>query len=265
MSVIRWIGGFLGFITSGSPLGALAGYALGRLFEKGLDDVNEGGQGTIGAQSQARGGAKGQEGQRNSFLFSLLALSAYIIKADGRVMHSEMEVVRRFLHNNFGETAVNEGERILLNLFDYQKRVGTALFQRTIHEACEQISSNMAYSQRLQLFSFLVMIAQADGSVPQEEITALRDVATHLGLSSSDVNSILNLRDSSDNIDAAYAVLGITSSATNEEVKAAYRAMALKHHPDRVAALGDDVRRAAEKKFQEINRAKEQIYKARGM
>ena len=51
----------------------------------------------------------------------------------------------------------------------------------------------------------------------------------------------------------------------NDEVKAAYRKMALKHHPDRVGTLGDDVRKAAEKKFQEINNAKERIFKARGI
>ena len=60
-------------------------------------------------------------------------------------------------------------------------------------------------------------------------------------------------------------ILGISPNATNDEVKAAYRKMALKHHPDRVSTLGDDVREAAEKKFQEINNAKERIYKARGL
>ena len=55
------------------------------------------------------------------------------------------------------------------------------------------------------------------------------------------------------------------SATTDDEVKAAYRKMALKHHPDRVSTLGDDIRKAAEKKFQEINDAKERIYKARGL
>lgn len=48
-------------------------------------------------------------------------------------------------------------------------------------------------------------------------------------------------------------------------MKAAYRRLALQHHPDKVATLGEDVRKAAEKKFKEINDAKEKIFKARGI
>ena len=69
----------------------------------------------------------------------------------------------------------------------------------------------------------------------------------------------------SDSLEDAYKVLEISSSATDAEVRAAYRSLALKHHPDRVATLGDDIRKAAEEKFQQINAAKERIYKARGM
>ena len=83
------------------------------------------------------------------------------------------------------------------------------------------------------------MIAQADGRVVAEEIQALKDVAISLSLSAEDVESMLNLRDSGTSLEAAYKVLGIPSTATDDEVKAAYRKMALKHHPDRVAKLGD--------------------------
>ena len=62
-----------------------------------------------------------------------------------------------------------------------------------------------------------------------------------------------------------YRVLGLEPGASDDEVKAAYRKMALKHHPDRVAALGEDVRKSAERKFQEINDAKERVYASRGM
>lgn len=269
MAVAKWIGGFLGFV-SGGPLGALAGFALGALFEKGMDAVNTPESNTQwqgSSRQQWQGSSRQQmyEGQRNSFRFSLLVLASYIIKADGRVMHSEMELVRSFLRQNFGFDAVDEGEQILLKLFDHQNQVGSVQFRSTIRSACQQMAANMDYSQRLQLLNFLVLIAQADGNVHQNEIQALREVAANLGLSAQDVDSMLNLQSGGSNLDAAYKVLGITKDATDDEVKAAYRRMALKHHPDRVATLGDDVKRAAEKKFQEINNAKETIYKARGL
>lgn len=273
MAIAKWIGGFLGFITTGSILGALAGYALGALFSEGLDSVNtpdndynnrEYDDNDAYSRYQQYRQRQTYEGQRNSFLFSMLVLAAYIIRADGRVMHSEMELLRNFLRQNFGEQAVAQGEDIVKRLFERQKQEGTA-YRSTIRSACQQISQNMDYSSRLQLLSFLVMIAQADGSVVAAEITALRDVAASLGIAAADVESMLSLRSSKDDLEAAYKVLGIAPSATDDEVKTAYRQMALKHHPDRVATLGDDVKKAAEKKFQEINDAKEKIYKARGL
>ncbi len=270
MAAGKWIGGFLGFITGG-PLGALAGLALGALFDRGLDEVNKQGgdshsysapHSTYSGQNQA------YEGQRNSFMFSLLVLASYIINVDGKIMHSEMEMVRRFLRQNFGEAAKQQGEEILLKLFEQQKRLGMAEYRTVIQDSCRQIRSNMLYEQRLQLFNFLVMIAQADGMVVAEEVNALKEVAVNMGLSTEDVDQMLNLHAGSSakgNLEEAYKVLGISPSATDDEVKAAYRKMALKHHPDRVATLGEDVRKAAEKKFQEINDAKDKIYKARGL
>ena len=263
MGAGKWIGGILGFITAG-PLGALAGVALGALFENGLDAVNN----PDNSGTRSFSGARTDEEQRNSFMFSLMVLSSYIIKADGKVMHSEMELVRRFLRQNFGLGAMTQGEQILLKLFEEQKRVGVLQYRSVIQDSCQQIRNSMMYEQRLQLLNFLVMIAQADGQVPAEELTALKEVTYHLGLSADELDQMLNLRSgasSASSLDDAYRVLGISPSATNDEVKSAYRKMALKHHPDKVAALGEDVRRAAEKKFQEINDAKERIFKARGL
>ena len=260
MGAGKWIGGIIGFMAGG-PLGALAGYALGSLIELG---------GNTASYTTDYGNGQTEEdvfaGQRNSFLFSMLVMASYIIRADGRIMHSEMEYVRQFLRMNFGEEAVIQGEQILLNLFEQRKqmeRQNPMAFKNTIHECGAQIAANLPYEQRLQLLDFLVNIAKSDGSVCSEEIAALKEVAQCMELSPKEVESMLNL--SGNSLEEAYKVLEIDPSATNEEVRTAYRRLALKHHPDRVATLGEDVKKAAEEKFQQINNAKERIYKARGI
>ena len=268
---------------AGGPLGALAGYLVGSLFDSMLDGVNTpDNSGTWGSGSSRDQGSwqqrsyqdfnqayqqayrqRQQQGNRNSFLFSLLVLSSYIIKADGKAMHSEMELVRQMLRQNFGDDAVGQGNEILNKLFDEQKREGWQQFKQTVRQCCGQINQQMDYSQRLQLLNYLVMVAQADGRVPQSEIAALKECALWMGLRESEVDSMLHLE--CNTLEDAYKVLGVSPDATDDELKKAYRKLALEHHPDKVAALGDDVRKAAEKKFQEINAAKDRIWKARGL
>lgn len=279
-----WIGGTLGTMLGSGILGTLAGFCLGSIIDEMMDsraDSNDYNTNKQDYYSQGNGykqyqyggqngssNAHSNEGQHNSFLFSMLVLSSYIIKADNKIMHSEMEFVRQFLRQNFGEQAVNQGQEILLKLFEIQKQQGIQVFRNTIHQSCAEIKHNMDVSQRLQLLNYLVIIAKVDGYVSPEEIKALKEVARHLGLTAKDVDSMLNMENgarTNSNIEDAYKVLGLSSTATDDEVKVAYRKMALKHHPDRVATLGEDIRKAAEKKFQDINDAKERIFKARGL
>ena len=166
MGIGKWIGGVLGFMAFG-PLGALAGIILGSFFEEGANMTGQSfGGGTNYDDEYTR--RDPYAGERNSFLFSMLVMASYIIRADGKIMHSEMEYVRQFLRRNFGEIAVSQGEEILLKLFDQAKRMdqeNNMGFKNTIRECGTQIAYNLSYEERLQLLAFLAEIAKSDGNV----------------------------------------------------------------------------------------------------
>ena len=221
-----------------------------------------GGEGGTSSTSQGGTNPFAQQGLQ-SFITSLMVLSAHVIQADGRIMHSEMEFVRQYLRRSFGEWGMQQGDSDLRRFFEYRKQNGEEAWNRYLQEACAKIRMTMPMEHRLQLIAFLAEIAKADGSVGQQELTALRTIASSLGLNPGVIDQMLSLGGAT--LDDAYKVLGISPDATDDEVRKAYRKMALQYHPDKVATLGDDVKEAAKRKFQEINDAKERIYKARGL
>ena len=258
MGSLKWIAGVLGWV-SGGPIGGLIGFLLGSAFESGLNtrqrvsgSFDAGGTYGTGGGATYRGYSATE--QRNSFLVSLLVLSSAVIKADGRVHQSELDLVRAFVRQNFGEAAVDEAMRILEGLNGKQVNV---------YEVGAQIAAYMNYSQRLQLFHYLAQIANADGDFSKSEKDVLESIAAAIRLNAPDAASVIAMFYK--NTDSAYAVLGISPSATDDEVKSAYRRMAMKNHPDKVATLGPDVQKAAEEKFRQIQQAYETIKKQRGL
>ena len=262
MGKVRWIAGFLGWVSWG-PIGALIGFVLGSFVDAGIESARRltGSSGSSGTSSTS--GYPGSRGytaneQRNSFMVSLLVLSSAVIKADGRTHPAELERVRTFIRQNFGDNAVDEAMRI---------RDGLNAQQVNIYSVGGQIADNMNYSQRLQLFHYLTQIAAADGDFSPSERSVLEAVAGAMRLTRPDTQSILAMYDkqASSGTDAAYAILEISPSATDDEVKSAYRRMAMKHHPDKVASLGPEVQKAAEEKFRKIQEAYETIKRQRGL
>ena len=237
----KWIAGALGWAMFG-PIGGILGYYFTSRLEKLSEAVASHGE----QQSW-------NQGQRNSFLMSLLVLSASVIKADGKTTSQELSTLRSFFARNFGLQAGNEAEEIVKDLL-------TKDFN--LYEVCGQVRSCMDYSQRLQLYHYLVGLGACDG-LHQREIDILETIATYIGLSKSEVDSIFAQFSPSN--DSNYRILEITPEATNDEVKKAYRKMAVKYHPDKVATLGEDVQKAAEEKFKAVNQAYEAICKERGI
>ena len=237
MGLGKWIAGALGWAILG-PIGGILGYYFASRAEKAAEANDE---------------LQRIQGQRNSFLMSLLVLSAAVIKADGKTTSQELSTLRSFFARNFGPQAGNEAEEIVKNILSKDFN---------LYEVCTQVRSCMDYSQRLQLFHYLVSLGTCDG-LHQREIDILETIATYIGLSKNEVDSIFaQIRPSND---SNYRILEISPDATNDEVKKAYRKMAVKYHPDKVATLGEDVQKAAEEKFKAILQAYEAICKERGI
>ena len=270
MAYGKWIGAFLGALNGGI-LGALAGYALGYVFDvivgsNKSDDASSfysSSDYSHSAGDDYDSTAPERDGVRNGFLFSLLVLSAHVIQADGKIMHSEMNYLRSFLRQSFGEVAVQQGESIILRLFEYRKSHGDSVWNSQIREACAQMRDVMPEEHLLQLLAYLCEIAKADGRVDDSEVAAIRSICSLLGISVAVVDQYLALGGS--DLEDAYKVLGVSPDATDDEIRRAYRELVRKNHPDRVATLGEDVREAAKKKMQEINDAKARIDKARNV
>jgi DnaJ like chaperone protein len=237
----KWIGGGLGW-AFGGPIGAIVGFMVGSMFDGGQEAVK---RGTSGYSSRTTTGG---------YVMSLLVLVAAVMKADGKVVKSELDYVKKFLVHNFGEASAQEAVKMLRDLLKQTIPV---------NEVSRQIQANMNYSARLQLVHFLFGIAQADGEVATEEHQLIKQICNQMGISSKDYESIQAMF--IPNTDADYKILEIDRSASDDEVKKAYRRMAMKYHPDKVSQLGEDVQKAAKEKFQRLSQAYENIKKERNI
>lgn len=235
----KWIGGGLGF-AMGGPLGALFGFFIGAA----VDNTQ-----VITSYNQTRVGPT-----PGDFGVSLLVLIAAVMKADGQVMKSELDYVKRFFVNQFGQESAQEALTILRDLL--KKDI-------PLIDICRQIKSNMDYSSRLQLIHILFNVSAADGRFDKKEVHVINEIANLLGIYTNDFESVKNMFIPA--TDSAYKILEVEASVSDEELKKAYRRMALKYHPDKVGHLGEDFRKNAEEKFKAVNEAYERIKKERNI
>jgi DnaJ like chaperone protein len=238
----KWIGGGLGWAVGG-PIGAIFGFIIGSIVDGSSTELQTRSGRTTGYSGRTTTGG---------YVMSLLVLTAAVMKADGKVVKSELDYVKKFMVQNFGTASAQEAVKMLRDILKQTIPVT---------EVCRQIQTNMNYSARLQLLHFLFGIAQADGHVDEAERKVIERIGSEMGIGIGDFESIqaMFVR----NIDADYKILEIEPSASNDELKKAYRRMAMKYHPDKVSHLGNDFQKAAKDKFQKVSQAYENIKKER--
>lgn len=245
----KWVFGSLGFVLTGTPIGALVGFAIGAIVDKAESEKL--------AKQRKAGEPRGftKQATASDLAISLVVLTAAVMKADGRSTHGELNHVRKFFTRQFGARHSAELVRLLR---DVLKR------EIPLRQVCLQIRGHLSHSDRLQVMHYLIGLARADGSVHIAERKVLQRIAADLGISTKDLES-LDAMFRGPTVANAYTILEVDPNASDEEVKKAYRRMAMKHHPDRSAHLGEEFQKAAGEKFRKVQEAWERVAQQRGI
>lgn len=232
-------------ISGANILGAILGLALAVMYTTAfMQNV------------PAPGNGSGQRSREQDFSHVLLVLTASIMKADGRLMRSELDYIREFFARRLGGDKTQE-------LMDRLRELLKEDF--SISDVCRTIRMSMIYPMRLELLHFLFGIAAADGDVNENELRELEKVSAYMGISMPDYESIKAMFYRRYEPSSSYKILEVDPGATDEEVKKAYRKMAVKFHPDKVSHLGEEFQSAAKEKFQKVQQAYDDIKRMRGI
>jgi DnaJ like chaperone protein len=235
--------GGLGWVVAG-PIGAILGYAYGSM-------NSESNIGQFGSSHQSGYATKTRHGD---FVISVLVLLAKVMKADGKLLRSELDYVKKFLKQQFGVQQTRELMKVFKEILDQDY---------PLRDVCRQIQRSMDHPSRLELIHILYGLSAADGDVHEKEIHVIQSIANYLNINKNDYESIKATF--AKDTGAPYRILEIDRSASKQEVKKAYRKMANKYHPDKVSHLGKEMQDLAEEKFKAVNDAYQQIKKTQDL
>ncbi|MEZ4800790.1 MAG: TerB family tellurite resistance protein [Flavobacteriales bacterium] len=251
MGFAKWIGGSLGWALGG-PIGGVLGFVFGAMFDDSSLEVQS--KTGYDPRTDKRYQSSRHQTRQGDFASALLVLSAAVMKADGKHMRSELDYIRQFYTNQYGAAAAAQQMNVLKELLNKDIPV---------REICEQIRYYMEHPLRLQLVHYLFGIAKADGDVDQSEVRLIEQIAQYMGISEKDIESLKAMfyKDKAQ----SYKILELEENASDDEVKKAYRKMAMKYHPDKVRGMGEQVEKDAAEKFRKVQDAYEHIKKARGI
>ncbi|WGK65725.1 TerB family tellurite resistance protein [Croceiramulus getboli] len=245
--MIKWLAAIIGFTFRGF-FGAVVGYLIGSL----IDSFTKGSLGGGSFQNPFQGGAT--HVSPGDFELNLLSLASVVIKADGTISQREMDYVQKYFVQAYGKERANATFRTFNEVI--KKREVSAA------RICNYLNQRTRYEVRLQILHFLFGIAQADGKISDPEVNMLSRIAGYFRLNSRDFESIKAMF--IQKADSSYKILEIDKTATDAEVKKAFRTMAKKYHPDKLQHMDEAYRQGAEEKFRKVQEAYETIQKERG-
>jgi DnaJ like chaperone protein len=176
------------------------------------------------------------------------------MKADGVQKKSELDYIKRFLVQQAGLSNTKELLKIFKNILEQDF---------SLKDVCQQIKVQMDKPSRLQLIHILFGLSQSDGEVHTNEVKIIKEISILLGVSGVEYDSIQGMF--KEDLESAYNVLGVSKSSSDQEIKIAYRKMANKYHPDKIAHLGDDFKDIAQDKFKSVSDAYQKIKKDRNI
>lgn len=251
------VGGAFGFLMGG-PLGAILGASVGHQFDEGLQGID--------AEEELNPGD--QHRVQMAFFTATFSVMGHIAKADGRVTPDEINLAKRVMD----ELALSgDMRKTAINLFDQGKSTNFPLndvldqFRRECHRRTHLIR---------MFLELQIQAAYADGKLDKAEERVLHVICEHLGFSRFEYERIKlqfqaqqrfygysQQQQASNKLDDAYAVLGLENTATDAEVKKAYRRLISQHHPDKLVAKGlpEEMMVIAKEKTQKIRKAYETI------
>jgi len=252
--MLKYFAALIGYYVMRFP-GALLGFIVGMLIESYQSAQNPGGQRESGPRGRSFRDFQGRSVSPQDFELHLLSLCSIIIKADGQASQRELDYVRQYFVSAYGKERANAIFRTF-NEVVKKREIST-------QRISEFLSQRTRYEMRLQILHFLFGIAQADGRVSEPELNKLNEIARFFRVRLRDFDSIKAMFVRS--ADQAYTILEIDKSATDAEVKKAYRTMVKKYHPDKVITEDEAIKKGAEEKFKEVQKAYETIQAERGM
>jgi DnaJ like chaperone protein len=191
---------------------------------------------------------------KSKFANNLLVLTSEVMKADGKVMKSELKFVKEFFYLQFPKSFASVRIKMLKEVLKESYAV---------EKAAKMILDYMPLGQRKLLLEYLFQLAKADGAIVKEEILIIDRIAKAMGYAGAGYEAlkVKYLKIASKN---EYAILGIKKDATWPEIKKAYRKLANQYHPDKHIGASEAERKEAKKKFQQVQNAYEKIAKERG-